>query len=226
LTIASETALQIDALLKSPPALHVDGGGRPVNYQIDSNLVPHLVREVHPGASTLETGAGISTIVFLALGAHHQAISPDPGEPERIRAYCADHGISTTHYVHHVASSESVLPTMTVERPIDVALVDGNHAFPVPCLDWYYATRLLKKGGVMIVDDIQLWSGKILADFLEAEDVWDNIARTPRFAIFRLRGEPNVVLGRWWGQQPYVVKHSQTLGSRPGLYQWFRQKLS
>lgn len=205
LVVASQE--HIAELLKNQPRLHSNESGL-VNYGIEPRLVPHLERLVRPGSRTLETGSGISTIVFLALGAKHRAVSPDPGEPERIRAYCTEHGISTASYTHIVARSEEYLPTLQEQPELDLVLVDGDHAFPIPCIDWFYATRLLKKGGIAIVDDIQLWTGRILADFLSGDDAWEPLDRTSRFAVYRLKTDARQALSRWWGQQPYVLEHS------------------
>jgi hypothetical protein len=219
----------IEELFRTPPSLHRDGGGNPANYGTDPRLVPHLRRLVRPGCRTLETGSGISTVLFLLLGAHHRSISPDGGEAERIRAYCVERGIPTDNYTATVGYSERVLPNLPDEPVLDLALVDGNHAFPLPCIDWYYLTRILKPGGVIVIDDIQLWSGRIIADFLDAEDVWETVDRNDRFAVYRMLADSKEVLGRWWGQQPFIVsqlkpRFSTRLVSR--LRQWFVQKPS
>jgi predicted O-methyltransferase YrrM len=199
---------QIAEFLRNPPNLHTADSGL-TNWGVDATLVSHLERLVQPGARTLETGSGISTLALLALGAEHRAVSPDAGEPERIRSYCQQKGISTASYTHIVARSEQYLPTLEVKPELDLVLVDGDHAFPIPCIDWFYASRLLKKGGVAIVDDTQLWTGAILADFLSGDNAWETVARTPRYGVYRLQVEASEAFTRWWGQQPYVVEQSQ-----------------
>lgn len=67
---------------------------------------------------------------------------------------------------------------------------------------------MLNKGGIMIIDDVHLWTGRILADFLDAEEVWRRLTRTNRFAMYRLLVEAPVVLSRWWEQQPLLVRRS------------------
>jgi Methyltransferase domain len=199
----------IHRLIDDPPALHVNEHGEALNLQIDPKLVPHLRQAVFPGAQTIETGAGISTIVLLILGAQHTSVSPDGGEADRIRAYCADRAISTDGYTHIVGRSEDVLPRLQLPDPLDLAIVDGNHAFPAPFIDWFYLTKWLKPSGVLVVDDVELWTGAMLADFLDDEKgVWSRIDRNSRFAVYRLLQDPEIALGRGWEHQPHVFANS------------------
>lgn len=194
-------------LLDHPPLLHMNEAGELVNFQIDPKLVPHLRDAVSPGARTMETGSGLSTIVLLLFGARHTSISPDGGEAERIRAYCEANDISVSDFTPMVAKSEDVLPNLALEHELDLIIVDGNHAFPAPMVDWFYMTRHLRAGGVLVVDDVELWTGALLADFLDAEaGVWARLERTKRFAIYRLLVESSVALGRSWVDQPRVVQ--------------------
>jgi hypothetical protein len=49
--------------------------------------------------------------------------------------------------------------------PLDIVLIDGAHAFPFPFLDWYFTASALKAGGLLVIDDVQIATGTILADF-------------------------------------------------------------
>jgi hypothetical protein len=207
--VVSEQERRVHQLLDNPPPLHMNERGELVNFQIDPKLVPHLRDAVFPGARTMETGSGVSTIVLLALGARHTSISPDGGEAERIRTYCLDHGISVDEYTPIVARSEDVLPTLGAADELDLAIVDGNHAFPSPFIDWFYMVRLLKPFGTVVVDDVELWTGSVLADFLDAEEsIWIRLERNPRFAVYRLIGDKREALERSWVDQPHVFKNS------------------
>jgi hypothetical protein len=87
---------------------------------------------------------------------------------------------------------------------LDLVLVDGAHAFPVPFLDWYYGAEKLKAGGLMVVDDIHLLTGTMLADFMGADPRWEPVVRDDvnHFAIYRKRVHP--VHDDDWTRQPYV----------------------
>ena len=77
-----------DALRAEPPGLHGDGE----YWGLAWAALDWLEQNVQPGWSTLETGSGSSTLVFAARGAVHEAVTPDPGEEERIRGRCAELG--------------------------------------------------------------------------------------------------------------------------------------
>lgn len=58
---------------------------------------------------------------------------------------------------HHADRSEIVLPHfLQQERQFDLGFVDGNHRFDSVFVDLFYLARLVRKGGVIILDDYQL----------------------------------------------------------------------
>jgi hypothetical protein len=50
--------------------------------------------------------------------------------------------------------------------------VDGKHAFPWPILDWFYTADRLKRGGLMVLDDVHLRPVRILVDFMRVDPRW------------------------------------------------------
>ncbi len=58
---------------------------------------------------------------------------------------------------HHPEESQTALPRFLLEgRRFDVAFVDGNHRFDGVFLDLVYLGRLVRGGGVIVLDDYQL----------------------------------------------------------------------
>ena len=78
-----------DALRAEPPGLHGEGE----YWGLAWAALGWLEETVQPGWATLETGSGSSTLVLASRGAVHEAVTPDPGEEERIRRRCAELGI-------------------------------------------------------------------------------------------------------------------------------------
>ena len=57
----------------------------------------------------------------------------------------------------HAEMSQIALPRFLKEqRRFDFAFVDGNHRFDSVFVDLFYLGRLLRKGGVILLDDYQL----------------------------------------------------------------------
>lgn len=200
----------IDQLTVDPPMLHRNRDGTATIWRGSHELLRALDRNLSDGARTLETGAGLSTIVFAARGCHHTAVVPDPEQAERIRAWCSARGISTDRLTFVLEPSELALPRLE-PTPLDVVLIDGAHGFPSPFIDWHYAGRRLRLGGVLVVDDTQIWTGSVLRGFLDADPQWELVAESRLdFACFRRVADGE--LGEW-NAQPYVLSRSFTPNS-------------
>lgn len=189
-----------------------------VNWGVDPNVARFLFEAVQPGWRTLETGAGISTVVFAMRGvADHTAITPETAEAQAIRAYAATKRISTesVEFVHE--ASEWFLPGVRFDLRArlegrDLVLIDGKHAFPWPILDWFYTADLLRQGGLMVLDDTNLQSVRMLTDFLDEEQ-----GRWRLRHDFNYRTRVYEKLTRQatdvaWNMQPYIVRRANREG--------------
>jgi hypothetical protein len=166
-----------------------------------------------PGAVTLETGAGLSTIVMLRRGvARHLSVTPYADEFAAIRAWCAGAGVPTGAWEPVAASSLDWLPAARLPA-LDLVLIDGAHAFPAPFVDWYYTAEALRTGGLVVVDDLQLVTARILADFLRADERWEEVYRDHRFGAYRKLVHP-IRDDRDWLGQAWVVRSSPVAAVR------------
>jgi Methyltransferase domain len=194
-------------VLRDQPALHGEAGATELTtYGLLEDALAYLERTVQPGDRTLETGSGLSTITFALRGARHTCIVPYQAEVDRIEAYCRGRGISTDELNFVLAPSERVLPGLELD-PLDVVLIDGSHSFPQVFIDWFFVAGPLKIGGALLVDDVHLWTGRTLRDFLTAEPEWELVDELGgRTAIFRKVAD--VDPDKIWTEQRYVVKQS------------------
>ncbi len=173
----------LEALLEESPLLH--GADHDlVNWQLQAPVLRWLDSQLHEGQTTLETGCGYSTIVFAHSRARHMTISPAEIEHARIVEWCNTHGVSTGSLTFVAALSQDVLPGMAMES-LDLVLIDGDHAFPLPLIDWYYTARALRSGGLMVLDDIQIRTVALLREFLQNEQGrWSEVERIGTTAVF------------------------------------------
>ena len=194
----------VERLLADPPRVHEELNAPPelgvwlterACYELMAGLVA-------PGTRTLETGLGVSTALFLALGAEHTCIVPSEPQVTELRRYCDKHGIPTDALRVELGRSEDVLPSLSIE-PVDLVFIDGSHGFPTPMIDWFYGARLLRRDGVVVLDDRQLPAVAIVVGYLDADPRWRAVGRTGKWAAFaRLTNEP--IAGDWYDQPFYA----------------------
>lgn len=195
--------MDLEALLERPPSLHSDAAGRPTSFSLSAAGLRLIAGLAGPGARTLETGNGVSTLVFALRGSEHTCVTPDAGSVELTRRWCADNGVSLDRVRFELGPSQAVLPRLVAD-PLDLVLIDGGHGFPIPFLDWVHTAGRLRVGGVVVVDDTQIWTGHVLRRFLLEEPGWELLADLrPRTAAFRRTAGGDPV--REWIDQPYVV---------------------
>lgn len=197
-------------LLNNPPKLHSDRSGKPISWGLSDEVLHFIDKHVDAASKTLETGAGVSTILLALKGVEHICIVPSVDEVDRIKEYCMRHRISTGKINFQIDRSENALPRLQLNG-LDLVLIDGRHAFPTPFIDWHYASAGLKGGGVLIIDDTQLWTGRILREFLLSEPEWKLKKDFSRTAVFvKLQGGSH---SKEWNQQPFVVRNSSSIKS-------------
>lgn len=209
-------------LLEENPRFHAQFGQdnaiivKAVNHSLSRPFLHWLYRNVETGARTVETGCGYSSVVFSMKQARHFVISPFSEEHTAIMEWCSDHGISIEQTQFIANRSQAVLPQMT-EGEWDLILIDGDHAFPGPFIDWYYTVDRLKQGGRLIVDDTHLVTGQILRDFLRMErGRWQLEEEIDKTAIFRKISQGPVTDVEWFGLQPFCGKRERSFLRRVG----------
>ena len=176
-------------------------------HGIDIDLAEFLFRRVSGGWHTLETGSGLSTLIFLERGAWHVAITPNAEESVQIKRWAVEHQVDASRLTFVPLASENHLPNAHYEN-LDCVLIDGKHAFPWPILDWFFTARMLRRGGLMILDDIDLWPVRLLADFLASEKPrWECVQKFDRSICFEKRTES--VDDVAWHMQPLLYKDQQ-----------------
>lgn len=197
--------MDLNQILHDPPLVHLRGT---VTWQLDHRVAEFLDKILRPEWNTLETGAGLSTLLFAIHETNHISVVPDLDQVQRLREYCTRKDISLQKIDFRVERSEWALPQLD-SPALDLVLIDGRHAFPTPCIDWFYTAPLLKVGGRMLVDDTHVWTGWILSEFLKSDPDWelekDFSGRAALFIKRKAGGE-----NKWWAQQPYVMARSRS----------------
>jgi hypothetical protein len=181
-------------ILKEKPAVH----GAQTEIKLENNIANNnpsacwgvcndvaffIYDSIKENAKTLEIGAGISTFAFALRNCYHTAITPHDTEITAIRDYASSKSINLERVSFVAKSSEEYLPTVDITE-LEFVLIDGKHAFPWPIIDWFYTADRLKKGGVMMLDDLPLKSVRLLSDFLITDkERWSVVKKISHQAI-------------------------------------------
>ncbi len=173
----------IHRVLLNPPCVHSTAATGV--WSTSESAYELMAAHCAPGSRTLETGLGVSTVLFAGWGADHTCVVPNQGEVDGVREHMGRLGISDERVQFHVGSSDRVLPTLELTE-LDLVLIDGSHAFPLPIIDWYYAAGALKRGGLLVLDDTHMESVRLgLATFLAKDPRWSLIGKTLKWRAYR-----------------------------------------
>lgn len=184
-------------------------------WGIKRGVAEFILQGVGHGSTSLETGCGISTLVFAIGKSSHTAITPNRSEIEAVSRYALSHSISLDSVNFVNEASETYLPKVMESEPLDFVLVDGRHAFPWPAIDYFYASPRIRNDGIIVVDDIMIPSVKVLVDFLAKDANWTLIREFPRRALaFKKIGNE---LDVEWNFQRYNLNYWKKIGGNPTL---------
>ena len=197
-------------LMQERPKLHGAHDGTTLtepavwDWSLHPEVLRWLIDHVHPGLRTLKTGCGYSSIVFALWACRHEAVSPFPEEHRSINEWCHAHDASVDTVTYRTGPSHRVLPALAA-TPLDLVLIDGDHAVPMPLIDFFYTSDRLVEGGWLLADDVQLRSVQQLCEFLDTETPrWAFAEQIERTRIYRKR-VPGRVTGLLWRQQPFCA---------------------
>lgn len=183
--------------------LHANGS---IKWDSSDEILNWLDANLKRGMQTLETGAGKSTLIFMKNQTQHHAITMAQDEIDLIKQEAGNLGFDIENTNFYCGPSQEILPHLNSVKELDLVLIDGGHGFPIPAIDWLYCAPKLKIGGTLIIDDVDLWTGKMLVDVLKGEPEWKLLEiKKSRTAIFTKIAKFEV---REWCNQKTVVKKS------------------
>ena len=126
-------------------------------------------------AHTIEVGLalGMSALFFAEAvsprGGRHVAIDPLQEESWNGAGLRTLREAGVEHVVEVIEEeSQIALPRLVSEgRSFDLAFVDGDHRFEGAFLDLYFMTRLVRPGGLVVVDDMWLPAVRVAVAYCE-----------------------------------------------------------
>lgn len=175
----------IDELFGDLPQVHKELGNPEGGvWRTDRSCYELIAAHCDQHSRTLETGLGLSTMLFVRLGTLHTCIAPWKTEVDSLLRHCHERKISTERLTLIQGFSDEILPTLP-RTELDLVLIDGGHGFPTPIIDWYYGAGRLRKGGILVIDDIHLPAVRLVLDFLNADPRWTSMESTKKWVAYQ-----------------------------------------
>jgi predicted O-methyltransferase YrrM len=114
------------------------------------------------------------------------------------------------------SGSEFALPRIleSGRGPYDFIFIDGWHTFDHTLLDSFYATRLLRVGGILALDDADWDSVGRVIDFLLSYPCYEDIGRVTRMRPRGWKGKLALTLASPFGRQKWKALVSHKLYRR------------
>ena len=181
-------------------------GAADPRHRPPSRVLEWLVGEVPLGGASLETGCGWSTIVLGLVTGRHVAVAPDPAAHDGIRAWCDRHDVALDGVELVAARSELHLPAATADGTLapatfDLVLVDGDHAAPLPALDAFHATPLLRTGGLVVFERARIGAVAEVVGRLRADTHgWTVRHEVDDTVVLQRRAAGPATPTHWWEQ--------------------------
>jgi hypothetical protein len=131
-----------------------------------------------------ETGCGGSTIVLSHASERHIAFAIE-GEDRTITELRQQGDLRAANVIFVEGETRDTLARYPFEGELDLVLLDGPHAYPLPQVEFAFLYPWIRTGGWLVLDDIQIPSVHELFRFLQKESsvVLEEVA--VRTAFFR-----------------------------------------
>ena len=178
-----------------PVALAWQGGG-----VLSQSALKAIVRDSpSPIRHSIETGCGLSTILLSNLSLDHTVFT--------IRDHTLEAAIGSPHLRKTSVTvvegpSQLTMPEFRFDQQLDLALLDGPHAFPYPNLEYYYVYPHLAPGALLVLDDIHIPTVNQLFHFVREDKMFELVEVTDTTAFLRRTLAPAFPTDEdgWWTQ--------------------------
>ena len=192
----------------SPPVLEVLRALFAMPAHSAGSLMPLVLRAIARHASarrirhSAETGTGKSTILLSHLSEHHTVFTFGEGDGSLSQARSSLLRADRVEWV--LGPTQRTLARHTFAHRLQLALIDGPHAYPFPELEYYWLYPQLDENALLIVDDINIPTVFRLYTFLLEEPMFEALEVVGNTAFFRRTAAPTFdPLGDGWQRQAF-----------------------
>lgn len=192
-------------------------------------VLEEIVRVVGdaPIQHSVETGTGKSTLVLSHLSRSHTVFSLSSFEQ---MAHVQGSELLKKDVVRFVEGpTQKTLPRHVFSEPIQLAFLDGPHAYPFPELEYFFIYPHLAPGAILVIDDIHIPTINNLFCFLREDEMFRLESVVETTAFFRRTSAATFdPFGDNWEGQRFNTRHLPALAGLPlGRYlkTWIKERL-
>ncbi len=160
-----------------------------------------ILDSIQPVRFSMETGSGKTTLLFSHLSHCHKVFALDSGTGSvaNVRNSTLFNSVAV-EYIE--GPTQRTLPAYDFPQPVDVALLDGQHGYPFPDLEYYFVYPHIRVGGILMVDDIHIPTIRRMYEILRADAMWEELTVSGNLAILRRTDVPGIDAEEdgWWKQ--------------------------
>lgn len=188
----------LEGIASLPPNWHAAGT---MSGAVIQTMARHAA-QVGQIQHSAETGSGKTTLLFSQLSGDHTVFALDcGGSISRVRNSDLFNPKTVT-YIE--GPSQMTLPRHVFKDKLQIALIDGPHAYPFPDLEYYYLYPWICHGGLLLIDDINIPTIERMFEIIKADDMFELVEIVESTAFFRRTAAPLIdPLGDDWQIQGF-----------------------
>jgi len=191
----------IDSIRALPGEWHTSGS---VPHEVLTATAKHCAgRNIE---RSVETGSGKTTLLLSHISGDHTVFAIDFGGSITAVRQSPLLKPGVVKYVE--GPTQQTLPYHKFDRPLQLALLDGPHAYPFPELEYYFVYPHLAPGALLIIDDIQIPTIHRMFEFLCEDEMFELVDVVWDTAFFARTNAPTFnPTGDGWPAQGFNKRH-------------------
>jgi hypothetical protein len=151
---------------------------------------------------SIETGAGKSTLLMSHISERHTVFAVDGGSSVSVTQTSDLLNKATVEFID--GPTQDTVRNYAFHELLDFALLDGPHGYPFPELEYWSVYRHIRRGGLLVVDDIHIPTIYAMFRFLCEEPMFALVEVVHATAFFRRTDAPTFdPYCDGWFEQPY-----------------------
>lgn len=174
---------------------------------------------------SIETGTGKSSLLFSHLSRHHLVYTIDDPVEGSLRKVRESPLLRREGVEFVIGPTQVTLRDRPLSDGIELALIDGPHAFPFPELEYFAIYPRLATGAYLILDDVHIPTLGHLFSVISEDEMFETVDVLRTTAILRRTSAPTFPPdGDTWWRQRYNARRFPDFSRTRGFSLYERAK--